>query len=276
MNRAAGSDVAVVLTDRQEVGSELTDALEAAGYAARVAGGLAHLDPHADLRPLLVIADLALDPTPGDWTELEHHFPDAVVWALIDGGGPVEPARLATVERGCQDYLSYPVDREELGRKLHRLYRWCRSRGGGPDLGEYMSTELELEVPSDRSLVEHVVRFLGARCRDYGRYAPRTLMNFRIALSEALANAILSGNREEVQRKVRIRACIDSSRIEVRVEDEGAGFDPGGIPDPTRPDALESPRGRGLFLLHKLAHEVRFNECGNCVTFVFRSGAAEG
>ncbi|HCR03934.1 MAG TPA: hypothetical protein DIU18_01960, partial [Gemmatimonadetes bacterium] len=64
---------------------------------------------------------------------------------------------------------------------------------------------------------------------------------------------------------------VGEHEIKARVTDEGAGFDPGGIPDPTSPDHLEKCSGRGLFLMRELMDEVHFNESGNQVTLVIRS-----
>lgn len=271
MSDPSSDRVALVVTGRREVGSAVAAALEPAGYRTRIASRFDHLDLHADRRPLLVVTDLSLRPSPSDWSRLERQFPDSVLWALVDRGRTSDESLLSTVKQGCQDFVVYPIDRDELHGKLHRLDRWCHSGGSSPALDPYLTTEVRLDVPSDASLIEHVVRHVASQCRDFRAYAPRTLVNLRIALSEALSNAMIYGNRQEADRRVQIHAHVDASQIEVQVVDEGPGFELEEIPDPTRPDALESPGGRGLFLLHKLADDVRFNECGNSVTLVFRS-----
>lgn len=271
MSNTASDRVALVVTGRREVGTDVAAALEHAGYRARVASGFEHLDLHADRRPLLVVTDLSLRPSRSDWSRLEQEFPDSVLWALVNREGTPDESLLATVKQGCQDYVVYPIDSDELYSKLHRLDRWCHSGSSGPALDPYLTTEIRLDVPSDASLIEHVVRHVASQCRDFRGFAPRTLVNLRIALSEALSNAMIYGNRQEADRRVQVHAHVDAFRIEVKVVDEGPGFELQEIPDPTRPDALESPGGRGLFLLHKLADEVEYNECGNSVTLIFRS-----
>jgi sigma-B regulation protein RsbU (phosphoserine phosphatase) len=93
----------------------------------------------------------------------------------------------------------------------------------------------------------------------------------RIALSEALSNAIQYGNEGDRDKKVRVRASVDAWRIKVQITDEGKGFDHRDVPDPRSEDAIEAPGGRGLFLLRQLADDVTFNEPGNACTITLRS-----
>jgi serine/threonine-protein kinase RsbW len=67
--------------------------------------------------------------------------------------------------------------------------------------------------------------------------------------------------------------------LQATIRDEGLGFDPTAIPDPTRPENLSRPCGRGLFLMRQLLDEVSYNDLGNEVTLVLRldsGGALEG
>jgi serine/threonine-protein kinase RsbW len=69
---------------------------------------------------------------------------------------------------------------------------------------------------------------------------------------------------------VRVEVSIDSARVEVCVVDQGSGFDPEAVPDPTMPENLEHPGGRGLFLIRQLMDEVEYNERGNAVRLLLR------
>jgi serine/threonine-protein kinase RsbW len=79
------------------------------------------------------------------------------------------------------------------------------------------------------------------------------------ALREALANAVRHGNRTEPERKVRVDYTIDSRSVTIRVEDEGDGFDPDKIPDPTEPENLLRPSGRGIFYMQQFMNRVEFS-----------------
>ena len=78
------------------------------------------------------------------------------------------------------------------------------------------------------------------------------------ALREALANAMRHGNRLEPRRSVQVGFAIDGSEVSIRVDDEGEGFDPTTIPDPTDPANLLRPSGRGIFYMQQFMNHVEF------------------
>jgi anti-sigma regulatory factor (Ser/Thr protein kinase) len=124
---------------------------------------------------------------------------------------------------------------------------------------------VELEMPSDVRVVERAVEAVAQRC--FFGLAPchRTVFRFRVVLAEALANAILQGNRGDRSKSVRVKAELWPDTIRLGVEDEGDGFDPGGIRDLPLPDALDAECGRGLTIIRHLALQVEFNPRGNTI-----------
>ncbi len=120
-----------------------------------------------------------------------------------------------------------------------------------------MDATLELAIPSDVQYIEGIVADIVARCAAYG-FPPRLVaLNVPVAITEALANAILCGNGDDVRKLVRVRVRVDSETLVVEVTDEGAGFDlAAAMRDPTTPDRLECEDGRGLFLMHSFADVV--------------------
>lgn len=133
-------------------------------------------------------------------------------------------------------------------------------------------TDLVLELPSDIQAIERTVEYVMERCVDCMEDDRRLRLHFRVGLTEALSNAMLYGNHQDPDKRVRIEVCLEDTAITVRVSDEGAGFDPEEISDPTTPSNLEKPGGRGIFLMKELLDEVRFNDRGNCVTLVLHRG----
>jgi serine/threonine-protein kinase RsbW len=93
--------------------------------------------------------------------------------------------------------------------------------------------------------------------------------NILITLTEAVSNAIIHGNRSEVHRKVYINSVSDSSRVTFTVEDEGSGFNPENLPDPTAPQNLMTPGGRGVFLMNQLADKVIYLQGGRIIQLEF-------
>jgi len=99
------------------------------------------------------------------------------------------------------------------------------------------------------------------------------MLNVPVALTEALSNAILRGNRDDPAKRVRINVRVDRTTLVIEVIDEGTGFDIDEcLIDPTTPDRLESEDGRGLFLMLKLMDSVeRFSgRPGNVVRLTLR------
>lgn len=132
------------------------------------------------------------------------------------------------------------------------------------------STAFVLELPSDPRLIDAAVSYLVERARAFDFHGSRLNLNLRVGASEALANAILYGNNADPAKRVRVEVELSREELALVVYDEGAGFDPGVVPDPTLPENLERAGGRGIFLLRELMDEVRYNDCGNCVRLVLR------
>ena len=93
--------------------------------------------------------------------------------------------------------------------------------------------------------------------------------NVLIAITEAVNNAIIHGNKNIANKKTNIEYNIENQTITFTVFDEGNGFDFNDLPDPTSPENLEKPQGRGIFLMNHLADEVNFIENGNIVQLKF-------
>ncbi len=133
-----------------------------------------------------------------------------------------------------------------------------------------MDQELVLELPNDIRSIEHAVEYVTQHCTNCCEYARRLNLNFRVGLTEALSNAMLYGNNSDPEKSVRVEVMIKLDEVSVRVTDQGVGFDPTTVPDPTLPDNISKSGGRGIFLMKALMDEVQFNERGNSVTLVLR------
>lgn len=93
--------------------------------------------------------------------------------------------------------------------------------------------------------------------------------NMLITLTEAVSNAIIHGNSAKAEKKVIVSTDCYPKRILFTVQDEGAGFDPDSLPDPTSPENILSPGGRGVFLMRQLSDSVTFEDNGRVVTIEF-------
>src|SRR5215467_3386317 len=108
---------------------------------------------------------------------------------------------------------------------------------------------VEVDIPSDVRLIERVVELVRRECEVMGFTARQIRLNVPVAITEAVSNAILRGNRDDPAKHVHVRAEVRHERLVVEVGDEGPGFDvDASCIDPTTPDHLEGEEGRGLFL----------------------------
>lgn len=97
--------------------------------------------------------------------------------------------------------------------------------------------------------------------------------NIMIAVTEAVNNAIKHGSHSDSSRNVNLSLLVDGTTLKFRVEDQGPGFDYMHLPDPTAPENLEKPGGRGIFLMKHLADEVLFLDGGRVVELSFYMNA---
>ena len=119
--------------------------------------------------------------------------------------------------------------------------------------------------------VERVQQLVAAALQARG-YDADALFAVRLCLEEALVNGFRHGNRFQPGLVVRFWATIGSDEATFEVEDEGEGFDPAGVPDPTADENLEIPSGRGIMLMRAYMSEVEYIGSGNRIRMVFRRG----
>ena len=131
--------------------------------------------------------------------------------------------------------------------------------------------QVSLDVPSDLAFVGPAVELVVGSC-PAGCLSPRRLrFNLRTALAEALSNAIAYGNRSDPTKVVHVRMVAERASVRIYVTDDGQGFDPTRIPDPTLPENRERDAGRGLFVLRHLVDSVSFNAKGNAICLTLRA-----
>ena len=133
-----------------------------------------------------------------------------------------------------------------------------------------MERSFVVEVPNDVRAIERTVELVVRRCQTCEEKARRFHLNFRVGLAEALANAMLYRNGSDPAKRVRVEVTVSHVRVLARITDQGDGFDPSAVQDPTTPENLLRPGGRGLFLMRQLLDEVRYNDRGNSVTLVLQ------
>jgi serine/threonine-protein kinase RsbW len=130
--------------------------------------------------------------------------------------------------------------------------------------------ETSMVIASDLKAAREVEE---AVLREVGRYAysEASVFSIRLAMEEGLNNAIKHGNRYDPNKGVQVTLEIDDRRVVISITDQGQGFDPAGVPDPTRDENLEKPCGRGIMLMRAYMDEVWYNSRGNQVWMIKRN-----
>ncbi|MSQ91294.1 MAG: ATP-binding protein [Phycisphaerales bacterium] len=105
-------------------------------------------------------------------------------------------------------------------------------------------------------------------------YAPAAVFAIRLSIEEAVMNGFQHGNRADPNKMVEVRWSIDQARANFHILDEGEGFDPSAVPDPTLDENLEIPSGRGLMLIRAYMTDARYHDPGNHLEMSFRKPVA--
>lgn len=130
----------------------------------------------------------------------------------------------------------------------------------------YKKIRIESEISNIRiveNAIDDAIGEIGISKESYGKILVSTL--------EAVNNAILHGNRSNPAKKVDILISYKEDILKIKISDEGTGFRPEEVPDPTFPENLEALNGRGVFLMMKLADNIKYSKKGNTVTMTFKN-----
>ncbi|MCB9032602.1 MAG: ATP-binding protein [Chitinophagales bacterium] len=132
-----------------------------------------------------------------------------------------------------------------------------------------MRALVELTFPSEKKNIEQVEDCIDKFKEDLS-ICHQLLGKIRLAAVEAVTNAIEHGNHLDQNKVVRFTAFQYNSTLRLSIQDQGNGFNPDEIPDPTSPELLLEPNGRGVFLMKRLADNIEFKDNGSCIEMDFK------
>jgi serine/threonine-protein kinase RsbW len=116
----------------------------------------------------------------------------------------------------------------------------------------------DIEIESDPNNLITVEEFVNYFSKDLG-LSEEQLSVLLLAVTEATTNAIIHANKCDPTKLVKIHAQIEDSKLLIKIKDEGKGFDPSKLPDPTEPENLLKDSGRGVFLMKVYMDDVKYN-----------------
>jgi serine/threonine-protein kinase RsbW len=130
----------------------------------------------------------------------------------------------------------------------------------------YKKRRIESKVGSLRiveNAIDEATTVIGISQDNYGKIL--------VSAMEAVNNAILHGNHSNPEKMVDIEIGYKAKELKITVTDEGSGFRPELVPDPTTPENIEALNGRGIYLMSHLADKIKYNKNGNSVTMIFKN-----
>ena len=130
----------------------------------------------------------------------------------------------------------------------------------------YKKIRIESTVGSLRvveNAIDEATTVIGISQDNYGKIL--------VSAMEAVNNAITHGNHSNPEKMVDIEIYFNSNELMISVTDEGTGFRPETVPDPTTPENIEELNGRGIYLMSHLADKIQYTEKGNSVTMTFKN-----
>jgi CheY-like chemotaxis protein/anti-sigma regulatory factor (Ser/Thr protein kinase) len=264
-----------------------------AGWTIRYArNGKEAVEQCDDELPDLIVTDLQMPDMDGlqlvEWVRKEMPLIPVI---LMTAAGS-EQIAVAAIQAGASSYVPKRVLADELTTTVARVLASTQVRRGHRRVLNAL-TEVRYSLENDLELLSAAVSELRQLAADRWLFQERDNMRFATAVDEALMNAYYHGNlaidpelrikdsvgyyalaeelrmtEQHLRQRIRLSMEITPDFVYVRVADEGKGFDPGGLPDPTSPGYLERPCGRGVLLMKTFMDDVRFNATGNEVTLV--------
>jgi serine/threonine-protein kinase RsbW len=141
------------------------------------------------------------------------------------------------------------TERDPLEAMAHSFAAWTIDR----------TIPSELEV--GHRLLEEMLGKIQAE-----NWSARDQFGLRLALEEAVVNAIKHGNCLDAAKTVHVECRSTPDKIWIRVSDQGRGFNPDAVPDCTDPDRIDVPSGRGIMLMRNFMTRVEYSDRGNVVT----------
>jgi CheY-like chemotaxis protein len=186
---------------------------------------------------------------------------------FISGFGDIETV-VKALKSGAENFLAKPLDLEELEKVVEQSLAISCVRPGGSQFSGDISQTTSMEIQSQKDNIADVAYQISLSAVAVGFSKYDLDNNVKLAVVEALTNAMEHGNQWDESKRVKVHAHIARNRLEVTITDQGAGFDHQNQIDPTMEENLLSERGRGIFLLRAIMDEVRFNDPGNSITMI--------
>lgn len=255
------------------------------------------IDALRRMRPTVILLHPSAEGLDGASVVSAIHERDASIPIILITTKGQESAAIRAFAAGAVNYIPRHLLRNELFPTLRSVLQAAQRKEREQQLMQRMTDfYCRFELENNPALLPSIVHYLQDHLSRLQLCGDSMLIRAGIAIDEALVNAMHHGNLEldsslretdnetydrEVrrrahdppyaERRIQVEARISKERAEISVRDDGKGFDPTRLPNPTDLEHMDKVAGRGVHLMRSFMDEVRFNERGNCVTLVLKS-----
>jgi len=225
---------------------------------------------------------------------VKNRFPLVPVILMTSKGS--EELAVQALQAGAASYVPKHTLSSRLADTIRNVLALSqRQRCHSRLMGSMVRANCTFELENDAALIGPLISYIQEDCAHLNLYDDSESTRVGVALEEALANALYHGNlevdsalresedssywqlaeeRSKVEpyksRRIHVDVAISRDDAVITIGDDGPGFDPSKLPDPTDPANLEMASGRGILLMRTFMTEIRYNEKGNVVTLIKR------
>lgn len=136
--------------------------------------------------------------------------------------------------------------------------------------------DVSVMLTGDRTQIDQIEQDIMAQLEKFG-YTKASRFAIKLSIEEAVANAFNHGHKHLPPGvPVRLEYTLTSDQVRIAVEDQGPGFVPADVPDPTMDENIEQPSGRGIMLIRAYMSSVAFSGSGNRIEMTYKKPAPKG
>lgn len=198
---------------------------------------------------------------------------DPLIPVIMISGYNVLEDVVEALKLGAENFLAKPVDQKALAKVVNQVLDQCCPPLEDDPGQMLINSSLRIIAPSRSVLAGQMVNRLAKASVSVGYSKVDLDSNLKLAIYEAITNAMEHGNKWDETKSVLMEAELSSDYLRVTVEDQGPGFSPPRANDPTIGDGLLHNRGRGIFLMNAIMDQVEFVPPGNRVVLTKTSPA---
>lgn len=193
--------------------------------------------------------------------EIKKISPDLPV--IVMTGWGTEDIAVKALQGGAFNFCRKPFNVHEIVRIVKKGLEVKRLSDKQREVLPFIELNLSFDIPSDVRYIRSIIWHIYQMSKQLGFPEKEFNMRVKLALDEALGNAIRHGNNEDVDKQVKIEVQISPEKLQFKITDEGEGFDVAAIPDPKDPENLNNEGGRGVLLMAYYMDKIEYNEKGN-------------